>query len=84
VRTIETTVTISPDGKLTIQLPPDIAPGDRRIVLVIGEPLEPSAKANFNEPKESDDPILGLGRNPISDSVTDAAENHDRYIYTGL
>ena len=35
--TIETTATIEPDGKLIIQLPPDIAPGEHHIVLVIDE-----------------------------------------------
>lgn len=37
MRTIETTVTVEPDGKLVLQLPPDIAPGEHRIVLVIEE-----------------------------------------------
>lgn len=38
MRTIETTVTIEPDGKLVLQLPPDVPPGERRVVLVIEEP----------------------------------------------
>lgn len=38
MRTIETMARILPDGTVTIQLPPDVAPGDRRIVLVIEEP----------------------------------------------
>jgi len=29
----------------------------------------------------TDDPILQLGRWPISDDVEDASENHDQYIY---
>ncbi len=29
----------------------------------------------------SDDPILQLGAHPIADSVEDASENHDAYIY---
>ncbi len=29
----------------------------------------------------SDDPILHLGAHPIADSVEDASENHDAYIY---
>jgi hypothetical protein len=28
-----------------------------------------------------DDPILQLGRRPVSDDVEDASENHDQYIY---
>ena len=35
MRTIETTVMIGTDGKLVLQLPPDIEPGERRIVVVI-------------------------------------------------
>jgi hypothetical protein len=37
VKTIETTVTVTIDGKITIQLPPDIPPGEHQIVLVIDE-----------------------------------------------
>ena len=37
MRTIETTAVIEPDGKLILQLPPDIPPGEHRIVLVIDE-----------------------------------------------
>lgn len=29
----------------------------------------------------TDDPILQLGRRPISDDVEDASEHHDQYIY---
>ncbi len=29
----------------------------------------------------TDDPILQLGRRPVSDNVEDASENHDQYIY---
>jgi hypothetical protein len=27
------------------------------------------------------DPIWGLGKNPVEGGLTDASENHDRYIY---
>lgn len=30
-----------------------------------------------------DDPIWNLGKNPIEIDVTDAAANHDKYIYDG-
>lgn len=30
-----------------------------------------------------DDPILGLGRNPVDCGVPDGAENHDAYLYGG-
>ncbi len=44
MRTIETTAVIEPNGKLILQLPPDIPPGQRRIVLVIDDqpPVEPN------------------------------------------
>lgn len=28
-----------------------------------------------------DDPILQLGKQPVSDDLEDASENHDKYIY---
>jgi hypothetical protein len=35
MRTIETIATVTPEHTLTIQLPPDIPPGDCRVVVVI-------------------------------------------------
>ena len=29
----------------------------------------------------TDDPILQLGRRPVSDDAEDVSENHDQYIY---
>lgn len=29
----------------------------------------------------TDDPILQLGRRPVSDDLEDASENHDEYVY---
>jgi hypothetical protein len=40
VKTIETTATVSAEGTLIVRLPPDIPPGEHRVVLVIEE--EPS------------------------------------------
>jgi hypothetical protein len=37
MRTIEATATIRPDRTLTVQVPPDIAPGDHHIVVIIDE-----------------------------------------------
>jgi hypothetical protein len=39
VRTIETTATVTTDGKLIASAPPDIAPGDHRVVVVIDEQI---------------------------------------------
>ena len=38
MRTIETIATVTEDGKITIQVPPDIMPGEHKIVVVIEEP----------------------------------------------
>ncbi len=32
-------------------------------------------------PISGDDPISRFGKNPVSDGITDASENHDEYIY---
>lgn len=38
MRTIETTATVTSDGKMTVQVPPDIPEGEHRVVVVIEEP----------------------------------------------
>ncbi len=37
MKAIATTVIVTADGKITLQLPPDIAPGEHQVVLVIDE-----------------------------------------------
>ncbi|KYC43410.1 hypothetical protein WA1_11260 [Scytonema hofmannii PCC 7110] len=37
MRSIETIANVSPDGKLTVQLPYDMPPGDYRVVVAIDE-----------------------------------------------
>jgi len=37
MRTIEMTATVTNDGKMTVQLPPDISEGEHRVVVVIEE-----------------------------------------------
>ena len=37
MRTIETTAEVKPDGTVTVRVPPDVAPGCHRLVLVIDE-----------------------------------------------
>lgn len=32
-------------------------------------------------PADGEDPILGLGRNPVSSGVPDGSVAHDRYLY---
>ena len=37
MKTITATAIVTPDGKITLQLPPDIPPGEHQVVLVIDE-----------------------------------------------
>jgi hypothetical protein len=39
MKTIETMGRVSPDGTLTIQVPPDVEPGEHQVVVVIDDPL---------------------------------------------
>jgi len=39
VKTIETIATVNADRKITLQLPPEISPGEHQIQLAIGEKL---------------------------------------------
>jgi hypothetical protein len=49
MRTIETIATVTPEHTLTIQLPPDIPPGDCRVVVVLenGKPGETAQPLPF-------------------------------------
>lgn len=48
-------------------------------LLIIAEPASPGDTRS--EAKE--DPILSMGEDPVNDGITDASENHDRYLYRG-
>ena len=39
------------------------------------------AEQLLKEIDKIDDPILQLGKDPVTEDVTDASVNHDRYIY---
>ncbi len=63
MRTIEITATVSQPGLLTAHIPPDIAPGPHRVVLIIDEqpaPLDPV------------DPLVGWTTYPATLTVSDA------------
>lgn len=81
MKTIETIGQITSEGQLILQIPPDIAPGIHRIVLVIDERLEPENPQSIPSTPIQEDPILGLGKNPIDLEITDAAEKQDEYLY---
>ena len=42
------------------------------------------ASLRTSEPAEDEDPIWGLGRNPVDTGVVDGSINHDRYLYGDL
>ena len=64
MKTITTRATVARDGTLTIRLPPDIRPGEHRVVLVIDE--HPEAKP---EPRSPDMPVLHVGTWPAQLSL---------------
>lgn len=41
IKTVEVSAMVAPDGTVTLQLPPDITPGEHRITLLIQENLSP-------------------------------------------
>jgi len=46
--------------------------------------IEPVREAGEARPEwTGDDPILGLGQNPVSCRTLDASENHDQHLYGG-
>lgn len=58
MRTIETVATIV-DGKMTVQVPPDLPSGEHRIVVVIDEELAPNEKRSLR-----DFPVIHTGSWP--------------------
>lgn len=52
-------------------------------------PLEKGAEVEIREepgrllilPATREDPVLGLGENPVRGGASDASERHDRYLY---
>jgi hypothetical protein len=54
MRTIETTAIITEDGQLTLQVPPDISPGQHQVVVVIDEQSE------LPPSHPQTDPLIGL------------------------
>ncbi|MDY7024052.1 MAG: hypothetical protein SWJ54_22335 [Cyanobacteriota bacterium] len=81
MKSIEAIATVTADGQLILQVPRDILPGNHRIVLVIDEHLEvdsPSLNSDVQLP--NDDPIFGLGKNPIKCGIPDAANMINIFI----
>ncbi|MGH2351784.1 MAG: hypothetical protein ACRDI2_11690 [Chloroflexota bacterium] len=52
MKAIETMALVSPDGTLTARVPPDVAPGEHHVVLVIdGQPPQQQKRPPLNLPK---------------------------------
>ena len=43
--------------------------------------IRPSKNYILVIPVSDEDPIFRFGKNPVSDGITDASVNHDKYIY---
>ncbi len=56
MRTITTTATVTPDRLLTVQVPPDVAPGEHEVVIVIDE-----TPAQTQERGLQDFPVISVG-----------------------
>ncbi|MBA3617724.1 MAG: hypothetical protein M3491_01125 [Actinomycetota bacterium] len=52
-------------------------------LLIVAEPASPGDTEGHSGPgvEAVEDPILGLGRNPVRTGVRDGSTNHDRYLY---
>jgi hypothetical protein len=86
MKTIETIANVSPDGKLTVQLPPDVLPGDHKVVLVIDEaPLPPTEQTVVPESAAPETvknawDVLRAFAGTI-EAPEDWAIEHDHYLY---
>ncbi len=59
MKTIETTATVSDNGSLTLQTPPEIVPGKHKVVVVVDEETVKTKKQ-----RSIDIPVIHLGKWP--------------------
>ena len=50
MKSMQTTATVSVDGKLIVQLPPSISPGEHRVLLVIEDDTRPVQARIYKRP----------------------------------
>src|SRR6266542_5848192 len=68
MKTIEATATISPDGTLTVHVPPEVPPGEHRVVVVIEEQsTEPATHQPVRPPLAL--PVINVGSWPADLSL---------------
>ena len=58
MRTIEATGRVSEDGTLTVRVPPDVTPGDHKVVLLIDEDAASPTVPASSEPDTSSEDSL--------------------------
>ncbi|WP_017318037.1 hypothetical protein [Mastigocladopsis repens] len=64
MKTIETIATVTADGKITVQLPPDIPAGEHKVVVVIDEKLLPKKTETQEKRPPLDFPVIHVGSWP--------------------
>ncbi len=69
MKTIETTVTVTADGKITVQLPPDIPLGEHQVVLIIDEKAVPEKSATKEKRPPLNFPVRNYGSWPADLSL---------------
>lgn len=60
MRTIETRATVRPDGTLVANVPPDVAPGEHRVVLVLDDAASPLPPGGLELPVFDPGPWTGV------------------------
>lgn len=69
MKTLTTIATVTADGKVTLQLPPDIAPGEHQIVLVIDENIKMEKPETKKERPPLNFPVHDVGPWPANLSL---------------
>jgi hypothetical protein len=64
MKTIETIATVTADGKITVQLPPDIPAGEHRVVVMIDEQPLPKKTQTKEKRLPLDFPVIHVGSWP--------------------
>jgi hypothetical protein len=61
MKAIETTVNVATDGTAILQFPPDIAPGEHQIVIVINDEIDGNSSANIPTKQLPKFPVIHVG-----------------------
>jgi len=69
MKAIATTATVTADGKITVQLPPDIPEGEHEVVVVISEKSLPKKQVTQEKRPPLDFPVIHVGSWPADLSL---------------